>query len=46
MMEDGVGVHLDYLSEGGDRKSAARIDRQNLYFADMKTDKATGRADN
>ena len=39
-MEDGVGMHLDYLSEDGDRESAARIDRQNLYFADMKTDNA------
>lgn len=45
VMEDGIGMHLDDLSEDGDRASAARIDHQILYFADMKTDNAKGHPD-
>ena len=38
-------MHLDYLNEDGDRESVARIDRQNLYFSDMKTDIEKGHPD-
>lgn len=39
MKKNGFSVHLDYLSEYGDRESAARIGHQKPALPDMKIDR-------